>query len=168
MSVTIRPYRRGGWEVDIRVVTPDGARQLRERRRAPMSSRSAAMRWAESRERTLFQRLVDPARTKQRKEVPTLRAFAPRFLDGHARANRQKPSGIVQTRAKRASRKAGLTHDGVHILRHSFCSHLAMRGAPARAGVETGPWTKKRSMKPGTKLAVRQGFECDKWTLVTR
>ena len=26
MSVTIRPYRRGGWEVDIRVVTPDGAR----------------------------------------------------------------------------------------------------------------------------------------------
>lgn len=23
--------------------------------------------------------------------------------------------------------------DGVHILRHTFCSHLAMRGAPARA-----------------------------------
>ena len=22
---------------------------------------------------------------------------------------------------------------GVHILRHTFCSHLAMRGAPARA-----------------------------------
>ena len=61
MSVTIRPYRRGGWEVDIRVVTPDGTRQLRERKRAPMSSRSAAMRWAEGRERVLFQRLVDPA-----------------------------------------------------------------------------------------------------------
>ena len=29
------------------------------------------------------------------KEVPTLRAFAPRFMDGHARANRQKPSGIA-------------------------------------------------------------------------
>ena len=27
MSVTIRPYRRGGWEVDIRVVTPDGTRR---------------------------------------------------------------------------------------------------------------------------------------------
>jgi len=26
-----------------------------------------------------------------------------------------------------------MTHDGLHILRHSFCSHLAMRGAPARA-----------------------------------
>ena len=40
---------------------------------------------------------------------------------------------IVQTRAKRAARKGGLTNDGVHILRHTFCSHLAMRGAPARA-----------------------------------
>ena len=40
---------------------------------------------------------------------------------------------IVQTRVKRASRVAGLPHDGVHILRHTFCSHLAMRGAPARA-----------------------------------
>ncbi len=27
--------------------------------------------------------------------MPTLVAFAPRFLDGHARANRQKPSGIA-------------------------------------------------------------------------
>ena len=57
MSVKIRPYRNGGWEVDIRVVTPDGTRQLRERKRAPVSSRSVAMRWAEGRERTLFQRL---------------------------------------------------------------------------------------------------------------
>jgi site-specific recombinase XerD len=47
---------------------------------------------------------------------------------------------IVQTRAKRAARRAGLVScaatiggGGVHILRHTFCSHLAMRGAPARA-----------------------------------
>ena len=26
-----------------------------------------------------------------------------------------------------------LTHDGVHVLRHTFCSHLAMQGAQARA-----------------------------------
>jgi hypothetical protein len=58
MSVIVRPYRRGGWEIDIRVVTPDDTRQLRERRRAPMSSRSAAVRWAESRERVLFERLM--------------------------------------------------------------------------------------------------------------
>jgi integrase len=40
---------------------------------------------------------------------------------------------FVQAKMKRASRRAGMTHDGLHILRHSFCSHLAMRGAPARA-----------------------------------
>ena len=34
-------------------------------------------------------------RPRQKKEVPTLKEFAPRFLDGHARANRQKPSGIA-------------------------------------------------------------------------
>lgn len=96
MSVTIRPYRRGGWEVDIRVVTPDGARQLRERKLAPMSARSAAVRWAAGRERVLFERLMNPLQeTAPPKEVPTLREFAPRFLDSHARANRQKPSGIA-------------------------------------------------------------------------
>src|SRR5215831_12190332 len=96
MSVTIRPYRRGGWELDIRVVAPDGTRELRERKRAPVSSRSAAARWAEGRERVLFERLMKPAlENAPRKEVTTLREFAPRFLDGHARANRQKPSGIA-------------------------------------------------------------------------
>src|SRR5205814_10608153 len=32
-----------------------------------------------------------------------------------------------------AARAAKLTLRGIHILRHSFCSHLAMRPAPARA-----------------------------------
>jgi site-specific recombinase XerD len=40
---------------------------------------------------------------------------------------------IVQTRTKRAARRARLAHEGVHVLRHTFCSHLAMRGAPVRA-----------------------------------
>jgi len=39
---------------------------------------------------------------------------------------------IVQDRIARAARSAGV-RPGVHILRHTFCSHLAMRGAPARA-----------------------------------
>jgi integrase len=96
MSVTIRPYRRGGWEVDVRVVAPDSTREIRERKRAPVSSRSAAARWAEGRERVLFERLMKPPQDNApRKEVTTLREFAPRFLDGHARANRQKPSGIA-------------------------------------------------------------------------
>lgn len=90
MSVRVRAYRTGGWEVDIAFRLPNGSR-LRERSRAPVSSKSAAMRWGEDRER----HLVLHGRPEPKKEVPTLEEFAPRFLDGHARANRQKPSGIV-------------------------------------------------------------------------
>jgi integrase len=31
------------------------------------------------------------------------------------------------------ARRIKVDQAGVHILRHTFCSHLAMRGAPARA-----------------------------------
>jgi integrase len=40
---------------------------------------------------------------------------------------------VVKHHVERASRRAQLTTNGVHRLRHTFCSHLAMRGAPARA-----------------------------------
>jgi integrase len=89
MSVTLRPYRSGGWEVDITIRLPYGS-QYRERKRASRFSKSAAQRWAEDRERYLLQHGPPAAH----KEVPTLEAFAPRFVDGHARANRHKPSGI--------------------------------------------------------------------------
>jgi len=94
MSVKVRPYRRGGWEVDITIRLPDGSR-WRERSKAPVSSKSAAVRWAEDRERHVLQHgMPEP-----KKEVPTLEQFAPRFVDGHARANRQKPSGIASKEA---------------------------------------------------------------------
>jgi integrase len=38
----------------------------------------------------------------------------------------------VQYRIKRTARRANVRR-GVHLLRHTFCSHLAMRGAPSRA-----------------------------------
>ena len=61
MSVTIRPYRKGGWEVDIRVVTPDGTRHMRERKRAPMSSDRPPCGGLKARERVLFERLIASA-----------------------------------------------------------------------------------------------------------
>lgn len=89
MGVTVRPYRRG-WQVDIASRFADGTR-YRERRRLRIRSKSAAVRWGEDRERHVLQHgLPQPT-----KEVPTLREFAPRFLDGHARANQHKPSGIA-------------------------------------------------------------------------
>ena len=95
MSVTIRPYKTGGWEVDIHVILPNGTRaRSRQRKR---TSKSAALRWELAREREL---LVDrPQKEKEvpapEKEVPTLEEFADRFVDGYARANRQKPSAIA-------------------------------------------------------------------------
>jgi excisionase family DNA binding protein len=47
MSVTVRPYVSGGWEVDIRVQLPDGS-VIRERKKATASSKQAAQKWAEN------------------------------------------------------------------------------------------------------------------------
>ena len=95
MSVTVRPYRRGGWEADIAFMWPDGEK-FRNRRRAPVSSESAALRWGAAREIELLRegKPAPAAAPAPRKEVPTLREFAPRFLDEYCRANRQKPSGV--------------------------------------------------------------------------
>jgi Phage integrase family len=38
-------------------------------------------------------------------------------------------SKVVSDLVRRAAGRAGLRHKGVHVLRHTFCSHLAMRGA---------------------------------------
>ena len=81
--------------MDIRVELPDHT-EHRQRRRAPLSSKSAAQRWGETREREWYAQLTSPQAVNAAvKEVPTLAEFAPRFLDGHARANRHKPSGIA-------------------------------------------------------------------------
>src|ERR1019366_5652827 len=63
----------------------------RERKKAPVASKSGAQRWGQDRERHLLQH--GPAQPT--KEVPTLETFAPRFIDGHARASRHKPSTIA-------------------------------------------------------------------------
>ena len=90
MSVTARKTDSGSWEVDLHVVLPNGRRH-RERRRLLVSSKSAALRWGRAREVTLLVEGIP----KTKKEVPTLEEFAPRFIDGHARANRHKPSSIA-------------------------------------------------------------------------
>jgi len=95
MSVIVRPYRRGGWEVDIRLVLPDNS-EHRQRRKPPVTSKSAAQRWGDARERAWYQELTTPPpKESPPKGVPTLETFWPRFVDGYARANRQKPSGIA-------------------------------------------------------------------------
>jgi site-specific recombinase XerD len=51
------------------------------------------------------------------------------LCDGEGQALTQK---VIQVTMRRVARRANV-RPGVHILRHTFCSHLAMRGAPTRA-----------------------------------
>jgi integrase len=90
MRVRVTPYRNGGWEVDVRWRDAQGRRR-RDRKRLTVTAKSAAQRWGEARERDLLVHGVQ----RPEKEVPTLDEFWTRFLDGYARANRQKPSGVA-------------------------------------------------------------------------
>src|SRR5215213_5171455 len=90
--VNVRPFRSGGWEVDITFRLPSGLRH-RERVKAPVGTKSGAQRWGEDRERHLLQHGVP----QPKKEVPTLEELAPRFVEGHVSANRLKPSTSAQT-----------------------------------------------------------------------
>ena len=94
MRMKVRPYkRRPGWhEVDIRWKAPDGT--VCRDRTTHNCSKTAAMRWGDERVRALISR---PSHGPT-KEVPTLEAFAERFMQGHALANRHKSSGIAQKR----------------------------------------------------------------------
>lgn len=60
------------------------------------------------------------------------RSLKSRFVvcsdDGDALSQR-----LVQGFVLRAARRANLQNLGVHVLRHTFCSHLAMKGGAARA-----------------------------------
>ena len=85
MSVKVRPYVNGGWEVDIRFRLPDGT-VFRERTKNPMTGKSAVVRWGEARERELLLN-GKPRRQTAGEEVaavPMLKEFAPRFIDGYA------------------------------------------------------------------------------------
>jgi integrase len=78
-----------GWEVDLALRLPDGT-PIRERVKAPVSGKSAALRWAQEREgQILAQKGRKP---KEARQVPTVAEFKPRFIEGHVKANRLKPS----------------------------------------------------------------------------
>ncbi len=86
-----RTRRTDGWEVDVQVVLPTGE-AIRERKKSPVSSNTGSREWGERRAVALARLGV---KTKA-KEVPTLREFGPRYIEEYARANRQKPSTVIQ------------------------------------------------------------------------
>lgn len=74
--------------------------------------------------------------------TPARSSADPRLCDGQQRCGGPRvvceadgqplTQKVIQGMMRRVARRAN-AKPGVHILRHTFCSHLAMRGAPARA-----------------------------------
>ncbi len=96
MAVTVRqrtlPSGETHWQADIRVRLPDGTR-FRERVRAPGSSRTQALRWAQRREAHIVRHGPPGKESKTTKRaVPTFAEFVPRFIQDHVRANRLSPT----------------------------------------------------------------------------
>src|SRR5262249_43763504 len=60
--------RTTGWEVDLRLVLTDDC-EHRERRKAPVSTKTAAQRWGEEREREWYYALTHPQPQTPPKEV---------------------------------------------------------------------------------------------------
>ena len=71
----------------------------------------------------LTRRLTDALRDARHLRGPRV------LCDGAGKPLTQK---VIQVLVRRTARRANVK-PGVDILRHTFCSHLAMRGAPAKA-----------------------------------
>lgn len=99
--------RNGRWVVDFWFHHPDG-RSERIRRTSPVQTR----RGAEEYERQLRTALVEGRRDPDAGPMPTVEEFAPRWIEGHARANRQKHSTVVSKES---------------ILRHHIIPHLGKK-----------------------------------------
>lgn len=94
MTVKIRPYRgqEGVYEVDIKIELPDGT-EIRERKKSPCRGKEDSKRWAAEREHGL-QQLARSGELKRSKEIPTMEAFWPRFVDGVMKARKLEASTI--------------------------------------------------------------------------
>jgi integrase len=85
------------WRYEIRFHWPSG-RLYRERRRATVTGKTAAVREAEKREAFLLaagEGALAVAKAPAPPPAPTLREFGPRWIEGHAKALQQKRSGIA-------------------------------------------------------------------------
>jgi integrase len=101
--------------------------------RAWLQKMVAALRFVDLVTAVLVAQIAHLRRSRPRSEV--LRRLERQLvlpIDGLTVPSSAKP--ILRNWVERAQRRAGFEPTGnVHILRHTFCSHLAVRGAPAKA-----------------------------------
>jgi hypothetical protein len=135
--------------VNGEALTPEVMQRLIDRADA------GALRWGQDRERHLLRHGLN----KTRKEVPTLEAFGPRFIDDYAVANRQKPSEIAAKRtivhghlkaALGGKRLDAITTDDVQKLKHRLRNRAPedreqRAHGPERAAEEGGGVGRDRS-----------------------
>jgi hypothetical protein len=85
------------------------AGHVRERRKAPTTSKAAAERWAAARERVLLvSGKPKPVQTEEVNQIPTLREFGDRFIDAGAGLDRCR-SGKRQLCVARSDWKGHVT-----------------------------------------------------------
>lgn len=84
--------KRGGWICEIRIRLASG-QIVRERVVAQVANKTEARLWAAKRRDQILAQGGTEAPVK--KEVLTLAEFWPKFIEGHAQANQQKPSTIA-------------------------------------------------------------------------
>ena len=100
MGVKVRPFRSGGWEVDVTARLPD-LTIYRKRFKASATSRTLALREGENLLAEIIRLGAAPVRrtaTKEvevRKAVPTVEEFKATFLTNHSGANRLKHSSVA-------------------------------------------------------------------------
>ena len=91
-------------------------------------------------------------RPKPKRRCPTLKQFAPRFIDGHARANRQKPSGI----AAKERTAPGVTCVPFARSQAAGCDHDRRR--PAAESLDGDQGAEDRQQRPdGAERAAEEG-----------
>jgi integrase len=85
-----------GWEYHIKLVLPNGER-FQERKKSPVNGKANTQRYAEERAAHVARFGLPQTRKEETHEAaPTLEEFRPRYLEEYCRANRLKPSTIVQ------------------------------------------------------------------------
>lgn len=93
MAVTVRPWRRGGFQVDIRFRWPDRS-VCRDRRVLDVKTEPAARRWGEARESELRAAGQVKETEPESMNVMTVAEMAPLFVADYARADGHGEGGI--------------------------------------------------------------------------
>ncbi len=162
MSIKVRQFRTGGYEVDIHTISPDGA-SIRERVKSPVGSKEATKRWALLREAHLAlahgpKGCCCKARPSEEDENDTTTMTVERFLN--AWIEQRKAEHVAQAEKD----EVRLRDHVIPVLgqltlvdvrpRHAYQLVKKLERTPSRRGGVLAPRTIR-----GIFFTARQGFQ---------